>query len=131
VKRRRTRSPRPRHPNHRSTAQGRAAADRHLRIDDGQYRPACSFYFSFGLIVVTAGIAAPLTIVAAIAAIALLANTLAQFSWAQPSTGASSPSWVPEVPALRIIIVSFIYALIPTRHHPALGERVGSIMADE
>src|ERR1700729_2135131 len=49
--------------------------------------PAYSFYFSFGLIVVTAGIAAPLTIVAAAVAIALLANTLAQFSRAQPSTG--------------------------------------------
>ena len=49
--------------------------------------PAYSFYFSFGLIVVMAGIAAPLTIVAAIVAIALLANTLAQFSRAQPSTG--------------------------------------------
>ena len=63
--------------------------------------PAYSFYFSFGLIVVTAGIAAPLTIVAAIAAIALLANTLAQFSWAQPSTGASSPSFRRRAPAQR------------------------------
>jgi hypothetical protein len=58
--------------------------------------PAYSFYFSFGLIVVTAGIAAPLTIVAAIVAIALLAN-----------------------------------ALILTRRDPTLGERVGSIVADE
>ncbi len=49
--------------------------------------PAYSFYFSFGLIVVTAGIAAPLTIVAAIVAIALLGNTLSQFSRAHPSTG--------------------------------------------
>src|SRR5579862_663539 len=49
--------------------------------------PAYSFYFSFGLIVVTAGIAAPLTIIAAIIAIALLGNTLSQFSRAQPSTG--------------------------------------------
>ena len=49
--------------------------------------PAYSFYFSFGLIVFTAGIAAPLTILAAAVAIALLANTLAQFSRAQPSTG--------------------------------------------
>ncbi len=49
--------------------------------------PAYSFYFSFGLIVLTAGIAAPLTIVAAAVAIALLANTLSQFSRAQPSTG--------------------------------------------
>jgi amino acid transporter len=49
--------------------------------------PAYSFYFSFGLIVVTAGIAAPLTIIAAGVAIALLGNTLSQFSRAQPSTG--------------------------------------------
>jgi amino acid transporter len=49
--------------------------------------PAYSFMFGFGLIVVTAGIAAPLTIVAAVIAIALLGNTLSQFSRAQPSTG--------------------------------------------
>jgi amino acid transporter len=49
--------------------------------------PAYSFFFSFGLIVVTAGIAAPLTIIAAAVAIALLANTLSQFSRAHPSTG--------------------------------------------
>ena len=49
--------------------------------------PAYSFYFSFGFIVVTAGIAAPLTIIAAAVAIALLANTLSQFARAHPSTG--------------------------------------------
>ncbi len=49
--------------------------------------PAYSFYFGFGLLVVTAGIGAPLTIIAAAIAIALLGNTLAQFSRAQPSTG--------------------------------------------
>jgi amino acid transporter len=49
--------------------------------------PAYSFFFSFGLIVITAGIAAPLTIVAAAIAIALLGNTLSEFSRAQPSTG--------------------------------------------
>jgi amino acid transporter len=49
--------------------------------------PAYSFFFSFGLIVMTAGIAAPLTILAAGVAIAFLGNTLAQFSRAQPSTG--------------------------------------------
>jgi amino acid transporter len=49
--------------------------------------PAYSFYFSYGFIVITAGIAAPLTIIAAIVAIALLGNTLAQFSRAHPSTG--------------------------------------------
>src|SRR5271154_1462360 len=49
--------------------------------------PAYSFYFSFGLIAITAGIAAPLTILAAAVAIALLANTLSQFARAHPSTG--------------------------------------------
>jgi amino acid transporter len=49
--------------------------------------PAYSFYFGFGFLVFTAGVASPLTIIAAIVAIALLGNTLAQFSRAQPSTG--------------------------------------------
>ena len=49
--------------------------------------PAYSFYFSLGLIVTTAGIAAPLTIIVAVVAVALLGNTLSQFSRAQPSTG--------------------------------------------
>jgi amino acid transporter len=49
--------------------------------------PAMSFYFGFGLLAITAGVASPLTIVAAIVAIALLGNTLSQFSRAQPSTG--------------------------------------------
>jgi len=49
--------------------------------------PAYSFYFGFGFLVFTAGVASPLTIIAAIIAIALLGNTLAQFSRAQPSTG--------------------------------------------
>src|SRR3954454_23749771 len=49
--------------------------------------PAYSFMFGFGLLVITAGIAAPLTIVAAVIAIALLGNTLSQFSRAHPSTG--------------------------------------------
>jgi amino acid transporter len=49
--------------------------------------PAYSFFFSFGFIVLTAGIAAPLTIIAAGIAIAFLGNTLSQFSRAHPSTG--------------------------------------------
>ncbi len=49
--------------------------------------PAMSFYFGFGFLAVTAGVAAPLTIVAAGIAIMFLGNTLAQFSRAQPSTG--------------------------------------------
>jgi len=46
-----------------------------------------SFFFGFGFLATTAGVASPLTIVAAGIAIALLGNTLAQFSRAQPSTG--------------------------------------------
>jgi amino acid transporter len=49
--------------------------------------PAYSFYFSAGFLFLTAGIAAPLTIIVAGIAIALLGNTLAQFSRALPSTG--------------------------------------------
>jgi amino acid transporter len=49
--------------------------------------PAYSFFFGIGFLVLTAGVAAPLTIIAAGIAIALLGNTLAQFSRAQPSTG--------------------------------------------
>jgi amino acid transporter len=49
--------------------------------------PAYSFYFGFAGIVLAAGIASPLVIVVAIVAIALLGNTLSQFSRAQPSTG--------------------------------------------
>ena len=49
--------------------------------------PAYSFYFGFAFLVATAGVAAPLTIIAAVVAIAFLGNTLSQFSRAHPSTG--------------------------------------------
>jgi amino acid transporter len=49
--------------------------------------PAYSFYFGFAGIVLVAGLAAPLDIVAAAIAVFLLGNTLSQFSRVQPSTG--------------------------------------------
>jgi amino acid transporter len=49
--------------------------------------PAYSFYFGFAGIVLAAGLGSPLVVVAAIVAIALLGNTLSQFSRAHPSTG--------------------------------------------
>ncbi len=49
--------------------------------------PAYSFYFGFAGIVIAAGLASPLVVVVAIVAIALLGNTLSQFSRAHPSTG--------------------------------------------
>ncbi|MEU5100522.1 APC family permease [Streptomyces sp. NPDC020996] len=49
--------------------------------------PAMSFFFGFAFLGTTAGIASPLTIVAAGVAVALLGNTLAEFSRAHPSAG--------------------------------------------
>lgn len=59
--------------------------------------PAMSFFFGFGLIASTAGVAAPLTIIAAAVAIALLGNTLTQFSRMHPSTG----SFAGDEPSVR------------------------------
>jgi len=49
--------------------------------------PAMSFFFGFAFLATTAGVASPLTIVVAGIAVALLGNTLAQFSRAHPSAG--------------------------------------------
>src|ERR1700683_4832543 len=49
--------------------------------------PAYSFYFGFAGIVIAAGLGSPLVVLVAAVAIALLGNTLSQFSRVQPSTG--------------------------------------------
>jgi amino acid transporter len=49
--------------------------------------PGIDFYFGFGVIAVTAGVAAPLTILAAALAVGLLAFTVAEFTRAEPSAG--------------------------------------------
>src|SRR5580704_3687268 len=49
--------------------------------------PGIDFYFGFGVIAVTAGVAAPLTILAATVAVSLLAFTVAEFTRAEPSAG--------------------------------------------
>ncbi len=49
--------------------------------------PAYSFYFGFAGIVLFAGVASPLVVLVAAVAIALLGNTLSEFSRAHPSTG--------------------------------------------
>ena len=49
--------------------------------------PAYSFYFGFAGIVLLAGLASPLVVLVAAVAIALLGNTLSEFSRALPSTG--------------------------------------------
>jgi Na+/H+ antiporter NhaC len=38
--------------------------------------------------------------------------------------------WFPYA-ALVILVVSVVYAIVLTRHDPTLGDRVGSIVADE
>jgi amino acid transporter len=49
--------------------------------------PGIDFYFAFGVIAVTSGVAAPLTILAAGVAVALLAFVVAEFTKAEPSAG--------------------------------------------
>src|SRR6202167_1129689 len=49
--------------------------------------PAMSFYFGFGFLALTAGLASPLTIMAAGIAILFLGNTLSEFTKVLPSTG--------------------------------------------
>jgi amino acid transporter len=49
--------------------------------------PGIDFYFAFGVIAVTAGVAAPLTILAAGVAVVLLAFAVAEFTRAEPSAG--------------------------------------------
>jgi amino acid transporter len=49
--------------------------------------PGIDFYFAFGVIAVTAGVAAPLTILAAGIAVIFLAFTVAEFTKMEPSAG--------------------------------------------
>jgi amino acid transporter len=49
--------------------------------------PGIDFYFAFGVIAVTAGVAAPLTILAAGVAVVVLAFVVAEFTRAEPSAG--------------------------------------------
>jgi amino acid transporter len=49
--------------------------------------PGIDFYFAFGVIAVTAGVAAPLTVLAAGVAVVLLAFTVAEFTKVEPSAG--------------------------------------------
>ncbi len=49
--------------------------------------PGIDFYFGFGVVAVTAGVGAPLTILAAALAVFLLARGVAEFSRTEPSAG--------------------------------------------
>jgi len=77
--------------------------------------PAMSFYFSSALIAAAAGVASPLTIVVAAIAIALLGNTLAEFSRSIPSTGSFitfiGKTFGPFMAVTTTIVVSLGYIL--------------------
>jgi amino acid transporter len=79
--------------------------------------PGIDFYFAFGVIAVTAGVAAPLTIVAGGIAVALLAFTVAEFTRAEPSAG-SFISYVQSalgrqagVATAILVVVGYIVAI--------------------
>jgi len=75
--------------------------------------PAMSFFFSSALIAATAGVGSPLTIIVAAIAIALLGNTLAEFSRAIPSTGSFitfiGKTFGPVMAVTTTIVVSIGY----------------------
>jgi hypothetical protein len=69
--------------------------------------PGIDFYFAFGVIAVTAGVAAPLTILAAGVAVVLLAFTVAEFtkvertSWSDRLSPASRSSAIARASSLE------------------------------
>ncbi len=77
--------------------------------------PAMSFYFSSAFIVAAAGVGSPLTILLAAIAIALLGNTLAEFSRSIPSTGSFitfiGKTFGPLMAVTTTIVVSLGYII--------------------
>ncbi len=77
--------------------------------------PAMSFFFSSALIAATAGVASPLTIILAAIAIALLGNTLAEFSRSIPSTGSFitfiGKTFGPVMAVTTTIVISLGYII--------------------
>src|ERR1700722_7404205 len=75
--------------------------------------PAMSFFFGFGVIVQGAGLAAPLTILTAMAVILFLTNTIAEFSRFTPSTGSfvtfTGKAFGPSVGVAVSVFLTFGY----------------------
>src|SRR5436309_15013851 len=84
-----------------------------------------SFFFGFALIVSTAGVAAPLTVIVAAIAIALLGNTLTQFSRSRPSTGSFVTfivrSFGPYAPVVTAIVLGPGYIIAVASVLPIAG----------
>jgi amino acid transporter len=80
--------------------------------------PAMSFYFGFSFIAFTAGIAAPLTFIAAAVAIGFLGYTMAQFSKVLPTAGSYvvyvGKAWGPTVAIASTIVLmtGFLFAIL-------------------
>ena len=77
--------------------------------------PGIDFYFAFGVIAVTAGVAAPLTILAGGLAVAFLAFTVAEFTKAEPSAGSFityvETSLGPRAGVLTAVLVAVGYTV--------------------
>lgn len=77
--------------------------------------PAMSFFFSSALIATAAGVGSPLTIIVAAIAIALLGNTLGEFSRVLPSTGSFitfiGKTFGPVMAVTTTIVVSIGYII--------------------
>ena len=75
--------------------------------------PAMSFFFGFAVIVQGAGLAAPLTILTAMAVILFLTNTIAEFSRFTPSTGSfvtfTGRAFGPSVATAVSVFLTFGY----------------------
>ena len=75
--------------------------------------PAMSFFFGFAVIVKGAGLAAPLTILTAMAVILFLTNTIAQFSRFTPSAGSfvtfTGKAFGPSIGAAVSVFLTFGY----------------------
>src|SRR5580698_596188 len=77
--------------------------------------PAMSFFFGFAVIVRGAGLAAPLTILAAMLVILFLTNTIAEFSRFTPSTGSfvtfTGKAFGPSVGTAVSLFITFGYVV--------------------
>jgi amino acid transporter len=95
--------------------------------------PGIDFYFAFGVIAVTAGVAAPLTILAAGIAVVLLATTVAEFTRAEPSAGSFityvETSLGPQAGVLTALLVTAGYTVALTGVFTMSGGLVAMTLA--
>ncbi|HVP03355.1 MAG TPA: APC family permease [Solirubrobacteraceae bacterium] len=77
----------PRHRPRSPTAQGELTLKDVTASTVANIGPGIDFYFAFGVIAVTAGVGAPLTIISAAIAVCFLAFVVAEFTRMEPSAG--------------------------------------------